>query len=158
MTFITGILALSGFMLLVLGLISVTLYILASLGLSYVLARLGFQYRFLAWIPVVNLFALALAVGDSDGSCRWFGVRMPSVLFAVIVTAVYYGAFGIDGWVKFMLVCLACGRMYQLVYSKIEGLPESDTALLGYLSGVIGIIPLVKFLIYRHNGLKGPWS
>ena len=134
----------------------VVLYVLNGLGTSYVLKQMGFKYPWFAWIPILNFIALALACRDSEGNITLFGIKIPGIVFSLwyILVLVVTRIPNVGSILSIVVQVIFYGRTLQLVYSKMEGTDEKDNAILGYVSGFITIIPLIKFLMYRSAGKK----
>ena len=129
--------------------LSIVFYVLWSIGCYRVLKKLGFQNAWMAWIPVVSYIALGLA--EDNKTMNLFGLDIPTVVYALwIVIWFVAGKIPSAGGILSLAVqILLSGRIYQHVYAKIEGRDESETAVIGFLSGWLGIIPMIKFLGYK---------
>lgn len=135
----------------------VVLYVLNALGLSYVLKSLGYAHPGFAWVPILNWIGLSFALKESDGLVPVFGsLRVPAWLLA------FYWVFswllglipGVGAILAFVFNILAAGTVYTNAYARMENRERSSMYVIGYLSGFIGLIAMIKFLIYRSHGKK----
>lgn len=132
--------------------LSIVFYVLWSIGCYKVLKKLGFQNAWMAWIPVVSYIALGLACNTEDNkTMNLFGLDIPTVVYAlwIVIWFVAGRIPGAGGVVSLAVQILLSGRIYQYIYAKLEGKKESETAVIGFLSGWLGIIPMIKFLGYK---------
>lgn len=126
--------------------IGIVLYILFSIALSRGLAACGYGEPWMAWIPVARKYALAdCAVHGMDRVYLW-DVPFPGWLFRFhwaicgILMFIPYG-----GWVLAVgLRIFAEGPCYAAMYAAVEGTAPGEKLLVGYLSAVIPVIPIVK--------------
>ncbi len=131
-------------------------YVLNGIGTMYVLKSLGFMYPWMAWVPFGRMIALGLCIGDIKDSTDMFGiVKMPNivlVLYSIIAVMIGW-CVPVIGRLLCFAVSLICGGMvFSIIYSKMEGTEVSDNYVAGYLSGLIGVVSTVKFLMYRLKG------
>ena len=145
-----------GAMLFVLMAVVVVVYVLNALGTMYVLRSLGYRNVWFAWVPFLGYVGLAMVCADSDGKVDMFGQKIPAVVLGLWFLASYVLGLvpGVGGILSLAVQVLCLGRIYQIVYAKMESAPEKDMQVLGYVSGLIPVIPMVKFLIYRSQGRK----
>ncbi len=135
-------------------LICVVLYVLSALGSRYVLKTLGHPSPWMAWIPLLETVALASCCEEEDNQVYVLNQPIPMNLFVLwpvlVIVCTFIPVVG-------TLLCLAInvlagGSMYAILYAKMEGKTRQECATLGYVSALICLIPVVKFLIYRHHG------
>lgn len=134
--------------------IAIVCYVLWSIGCYRVLQRLGWQHPWMAWVPVLSHIALGLACNTDDNkTMNLFGLEIPTIVYAlwIVIYFVVTRIPSVGSILGLLVQIVLSGRLYQYIYAKIEGKPESETAILGYLSGWIGIIPVIKFLGYKDK-------
>lgn len=146
-----GFFVLFGGLIFFLAVVSIAVYVLSSIGISKVLGMYGYANKWHAWIPFLNYYALAtVALGDSK-SYVLFGKDIPAAVFkfwwvSLFVTGLIPFVGGILG-IAIQVICF--GTVYTLIYSALENKTIEECKVLGYVSSIIGIIPLVKFLMYK---------
>lgn len=137
-----------GAVLLIVFLVIVAAYVLSSLAASRVLKIYGYKNAWMAWIPVLNFYAL----GDAavPHSLAFGGVELPAILFKVwwlLSFAVGYIP-EIGSWLSLAVQIFFLGSVITEIYAAVEGKKKEDVRILGYLSGWIPIISWIKFLTY----------
>lgn len=154
MNFISAILAGSIIILILCITLAIVMYVLWSVGCMRVLKALGWQAPWMAWIPVLSHIALGLAINTDDNkTMKLCGLDIPTFIYAFWI-GFYLIAIripGVGNLIGLIVMIALSGRIYQNIYSRLEGKPESETMIIGFLSGWLGIIPLVKFLSYKGN-------
>lgn len=131
----------------------VALYVVEALAIMRVLTILGYQNPWMAWIPLLNYFALARVTANENGNTRIFGFELPNMVFCfwwVAWLAVDYIP-NVGGLLGIVLRVICLGTCFIYIYSRVENKPESEVKALGYVSGLIPIIAIVKFLTYDKN-------
>lgn len=131
----------------------VAFYVLFAIGTMKVLKARGHAYPWMAWVPVLNYFALGQTCDEGDGNVTLIGLRIPTLVFSlwfVLFLVVGYIP-NVGSLLQTIVQVLFFGRTCQCVYAKMEGKPENETAVIGYLSGLLPIIAMVKFLCYKSN-------
>lgn len=131
----------------------VALYVVEALAIMRVLTILGYQNPWMAWIPLLNYFALARVTADENGNTRIFGFELPNMVFSfwwIAWLAVDYIP-NVGGLLGIVLRVICLGTCFIYIYSHVENKPESEVKALGYVSGLIPIIAIVKFLTYDKN-------
>lgn len=48
-----------------------------------------------------------------------------------------------------VVTILGAGKCYASIYATIEGVPEDKVKVIGYLSGWINLIAIIKFFGYK---------
>lgn len=154
MNFLGALLAGSIILLVVLLAVGIVFYVLRSIGCMRVLKALGWQAPWMAWIPVLSHIALGLAINTDDNkSMKLFGLDIPTVVYAfwIVIYMIATRIPSVGGLIGLIVMIALSGRIYQNIYSRIEGKPESETMIIGFLSGWLGIIPMIKFLCYKSD-------
>ncbi len=131
--------------------VSIALYILASLGNYYVFKRLNFEYAWLAWIPIASAVVLGLLAQDEESQITIFGQKLPGIIVALYM--IWAGVLNNVPYIGSILA-LACtiilgGTINAIIFAKMEGKTQQETQVMGYISGFIGIVRIVKFFQYR---------
>lgn len=150
---LSGLLAMSFGLLVFLFALVIVMYVLWSLAVFKVLKKLGSDWAWMAWIPVLSSIALAREADDGTGNVDMFGQKIPVNIFmfwsvANLLIAMIPGAGGILSRI-FSTIC--GGLVYRSVYARCEGRTESEMLALGLVSGFLPIIALVKFLSYKKD-------
>lgn len=136
--------------------IAVVYYILNALVHIKALKALGYNKPWLAWFPPLGLYwALAEVALDIDGEydMEVWSFCMPGIAFKLwYLIAVAVSFIPVIGTIISIILTIACaGTCYIKIYAKLDGKDESEVRLLGYLSGIIPIIPTFKFLIGKYR-------
>lgn len=128
-------------------------YILSSLAVLRVLRIYDYYNTWMAWIPLLNLYALGDAMSDGRQTIPLFEKELPSALFLfwwVIAWLVGYIPF--VGWIAGSVVrVLFFGTVFAEIYAKVERKPIEQVRVLGFLSGFIPLIGIIKFLCYPKD-------
>ena len=132
---------------------AVGLYVVEALAIMRVLTILGYANPWMAWIPLLNYFALARVTADQNGNTRILGFELPNMLFcfwwAAWLAVGYIPKVGNLLGLVVRVICL--GTCFIYIYSRVENKPEAEVQALGYVSGLIPIVAIVKFLTYDKN-------
>ena len=135
----------------VIAIVSIISYVLNAIGLYHVLKRQGYKNPWFAWIPILNTLGLCMASQDENGNIRIFGKDMDAGLFTCIqVISPFVLMFipGIGGVLSLIIHILFMGRVLHITYVRMEGVSENEKKVIAYISSVVSIITVVKFLIY----------
>ncbi len=133
--------------------IAVALYVVEALAIMRVLTILGYANSWMAWIPLLNYFALARVTADENGNTRIFGFELPNMVFSfwwIAWLAVGYIP-NVGNFLGLVVRVICLGTCFIYIYSRVENKPESEVQALGYVSGLIPIVAIVKFLSYDKN-------
>lgn len=135
----------------------VALYVLSALGTSYVLKAFGHKNPWMAWIPLLNYIAMAQIIADENGDVKIFNAKLQGTLYqfwwVILLVAYWFVPGTLGNLVGIAISVVFLGTNLKAIYAKMEGKPEEDVAVIGYLSGWIGLIYMVKFLSYKKNGV-----
>lgn len=133
--------------------VAIALYVLSSLGTYKVLKKLNYANPWMAWIPVLSLFALAHVTGNEEGNTKVLGYDVPTMVFSfwwIVYAAVSYIPH--VGGLLATAVCVIClGTCFINIYSRCENKSEQEVTAIGYVSGLIPIIAYCKFLSYKND-------
>lgn len=134
--------------------IGLVVYVLSSLAHMKALKALGYSKAWMAWIPFVRLYAFADVAADNQESVHMFGsVSVPAVLYkfwwVVWIVLPFVPIIGSLASTVELVVFL--GNCYVKMYARLEGTTEQDQQVIGYLSGLLPIIAIVKFLAGKYN-------
>lgn len=132
------------FMIILLGL-AVVAYVLYGLSHSRALKHMGYDKPWMAWIPFGNMMALAECTRQPEFKLGTLVVPMNVFRFwwaaALVINFVPF-----IGTLAFWVMMIICqGWCYGMIYAVTERRPVDEMRVLGYFSGVITIIPIVKF-------------
>ena len=151
---------------LIAGVIGIVCYVLSALGLMRVGKYLGYtENAWMAWIPFVSAYYLALISSTDDekaeGSVKMYNtVNIPLMLYnlgflVVIAIMGVLGALNLPAIVGTLFSVAYYGFLYFRVYSLLNNADPYDNGnsymVLGILSALIGLIPMVYFLQGRFN-------
>ncbi len=133
--------------------ILVALYVLSSIAIMRVLKILGYANAWMAWIPFLNYFALANVTADADGKNKIFGAELPNIVFSFwwVLQIIFNRIPNVGGLLATILQVICLGTCFINIYSRIENKDEKDVQAIAYVSGLIPIIAIVKFLCYDKN-------
>lgn len=133
--------------------VAVAVYVVEALAIMRVLTILGYESPWMAWIPLLNYFALARVTANENGNTRILGFELPNIVFCfwwVAWLAVDYIP-NVGSFLGMVLRVICLGTCFIYIYSRVENKPESEVQALGYVSGLIPIVAIVKFLSYDKN-------
>ena len=130
-------------------------YVLYGISHSRALKALGYARPWMAWIPLANYWALAEAAMDGEENVVFFSTVSVSTasfrlwwLFAYVVSLVP----GVGTILNIAMRVICLGTCYIKVYARLNGKTEAETQVLGYVSGFLPIIAVVKFLMGHYDG------
>lgn len=129
-------------------------YVLSSLAHMKALKALGYDKAWMAWIPFAQQYALADVAAANQSSVPLFGsVSVPAPLYkfwwAVWIVLSFIPIIGSIASVVWLVVFL--GNCYMKVYARLDGTSEQEQQVIGYLSGFLSIIAVVKFLAGKYH-------
>ena len=133
--------------------IGLVVYVLSSLAHMKALKALGYSKAWMAWIPFVRLYAFADVAADNQESVHMFGsVSVPAVLYKFwwVVWIVLPFVPIIGSLASTVVLVVFLGNCYVKMYARLEGTTEQDQQVIGYLSGLLPIIAIVKFLAGKY--------
>lgn len=127
-------------------------WVLTGYGRNKVLKAYSYKYPWFAWIPFLSIYSLTDIVCEDD-TINILDISIPTNVFKwwwlIILITLLIPSYGFFLYTFLTVVCK--GRIFQRLYSKCERLAEDQTAVLGYISGLFGIIPFIKFLLYPKD-------
>lgn len=134
--------------------IGLVVYVLSSLAHMKALKALGYSKAWMAWIPFVRLYAFADVAADNQDSVHMFGsISVPAVLYKfwwVVWIVLPFVPF-IGSLASTVVLVVFLGNCYVKMYARLEGTTEQEQQVIGYLSGFLPIIAIVKFLAGKYN-------
>ncbi len=134
--------------------IGLVVYVLSSLAHMKALKALGYSKAWMAWIPFVRLYAFADVAADNQESVHKFGsISVPAVLYKfwwVVWIVLPFVPF-IGSLASTVVLVVFLGNCYVKMYARLEGTTEQEQQVIGYLSGFLPIIAIVKFLAGKYN-------
>lgn len=134
--------------------VAIIMWILTSISHMKALRMLGYHTPWHAWIPILRCMAYADAVSKEDGFTI-FGQKIPANIFRfwwilLVVASLLSHVNGTLGSILNIVVNVIClGTIYIKMYAKLENRPEEEVQVVGYLSGWLPIIAIVKFFLYK---------
>ena len=134
--------------------IGLVVYVLSSLAHMKALKALGYSKAWMAWIPFVRLYAFADVAADNQESVHMFGsISVPAVLYKfwwVVWIVLPFVPF-IGSLASTVVLVVFLGNCYVKMYARLEGTTEQEQQVIGYLSGFLPIIAIVKFLAGKYT-------
>ena len=131
------------------------LYIWQSLEFYWLFRMCGYPNAWMAWIPVLRYYALAEVTGDGMGQTRLYlinqSISTDVFRFWPIVALVVSSFRNVGGILELLITILCLGSCFTTVYSKFENRDPNEVKVLGYLSGWIPLIGIIKLTQYRRR-------
>ena len=134
--------------------IALVVYVLSSLAHMKALKALGYDKAWMAWIPFAQQYALADAAADHQDSVHLFGsVSVPAVLYKFwwILWIVLPFVPVIGSLASTVVLVVFLGNCYVKIYARLDGTSEQEQQVIGYLSGFLTSIAIVKFRAGKSN-------
>lgn len=145
--------ALGAYLVVILVIVAVC-YVLTSLAHMKALKALGYDKAWMAWIPLAQQYALADAAAGNQQNVTLFGsFSVPAVLYKfwwvlwIILPVVPV----VGSLASTVVMVLFLGNCYVKIYAKLDGTTEQEQQVIGYLSGLLAIIAVVKFLAGKYS-------
>ncbi|MBQ7944348.1 MAG: hypothetical protein IJ326_09840 [Lachnospiraceae bacterium] len=132
----------------------IIMYILTALSHMKALKMMGYHTPWHAWIPILRYMAYADSVCRENG-VTILGQQIPTNVFKfwwvlIVIADVVALKFSTLGSILNLVVMVIClGTIYIKMYARLEGKEESEVQVIGYLSGWLPIIAVVKFFLYK---------
>ena len=134
--------------------IAIACYVVFSLAHMKALKALGYDKPWMAWIPFANYYAYADSVTKGQDSVTLFGnVTIPVMVYKLWWIAIFVAPFipVIGSLLLTVITVIFLGNCYVKMYARLENTPEQDQQVIGYLSGFLAIIAVVKFLAGKYD-------
>ena len=133
--------------------IAIAVWVLWGKSTSKVLKAFDYANSWMAWIPVLNYFALAQITADKDKNTTVIKWKIPTIAFSLwfIVGWVLAEIPNVGSILNIVLQVICLGTCFTFIYSKCEGKTVEEVQAIGYVSGLIPIIALCKFLSYKSD-------
>lgn len=152
-TYLT-IFALLGAYILVILAVLVVYYVVSSLAYMKALRALGYANPWMAWIPILSWYAIADAAADHEEQVTLFGsVTVPAMLYKLWWLIMFVCA-----WVPVVGSILSAavriiflGNCFMKMYARLDHTSEKDQQVIGYISGFIPLVAVVKFLAGKYK-------
>ncbi|MDE7478210.1 MAG: hypothetical protein K2M91_09725 [Lachnospiraceae bacterium] len=147
-------LAVLGTYLVVVLVVMLVCYVLTSLAHMKALKALGYDKAWMAWIPLAQQYALAdVAAGNEDNVTLFGTLTVPATLYRfwwILWIVLPFVPF-IGGLASTVVMVVFLGNCYVKIYARLDGTSEQEQQVIGYLSGFLVIIAVVKFLVGKYN-------
>ena len=133
--------------------IAIAFWVMWSISTYKVLKAFGYANPWMAWIPILNYFALAQITADKDKNTTVIKWKIPTIAFSLwfIVGWVLAEIPNVGSLLNIILQVICLGTCFTFIYSKCEGKTIEEVQAIGYISGLIPIIALCKFLSYKSD-------
>lgn len=134
--------------------IALAYYVVASLAHMKALKALGYDKPWMAWIPFANFYAYADAVSGGQDNVNLFGnLSVPAMVYKLWWIGYLVASFipAIGSILALVIMVVFLGNCYVKMYARLDNTAEQDQQVIGYLSGFIGLIAVVKFLIGKYD-------
>ena len=155
MDYVSGLLAIFGAIWIFLVAILIAVYLLSALGIKRVLEIYGYPRIWMAWIPLVQVWALAEAAAEGEDSWNLplVKVKCPTIVFQLCWLIVFLLGYipGVGSILSIIAAIVLYGGIYQHVFSRVENKTMDQVAVLAYISGLIQLIAWIKFLTYPKD-------
>ena len=127
-------------------------YLLTSFAYYKALKMLNYQYTWFAFIPFLRTYGLTAAINPGNYDVNIVGINIQAGLFNFwwILTYVLRLVPAIGGLLGIVWSVLAGGSVFTSAYAILDNKMESEVKVLGYLSAIIGLIPIIKFLTAKY--------
>lgn len=133
------------------GIVGIAVYVLYGISHMKALKAMGYDKAWAAWIPFFSSYALADCIPETKENVNIFGLSIPGNVFkfwwliAIVVTWVPV----VGSILSLAVNIIGAGFCYTSIYSILEGKSKDEVKVVGYLSGWLNIIAIVKFFTYK---------
>lgn len=133
--------------------IAIAAWVLWGYSCMKVLKALGYPNPWMAWIPNLNTFALAHCTADKEGNTKVISWKLPTIVFSFWFVAGWILAEipNVGSLLNLVLQVVCMGTCYIFIYSMCENKKEEDVRVIAYVSGLIPLVALCKFLSYTPD-------
>lgn len=131
--------------LLIFVIIGVIAWVLYGVSHSRALKHMGYTNHWAAWVPFYNFYALADCTGFTE--FRIWNIAIPMNIFKWLwAGALIVGFVPVVGSVLMIIILVVYqGWCYGIIYATTENTSLDNTRVIGYVSGIITLIPIIKF-------------
>lgn len=137
-------------------LIAVAWYVVTALGIYKILNLYGYDKAWLAWIPYGQYYALGdVACGGAE-ALPMFGKDLPALLYKLWWIGTFVVSFvpAIGTWLGIAIRVLFLGTVFTKIFMDTENKTLEDARVIGYISGFIPIVGVIKFFSITGNSSK----
>lgn len=133
------------------GILAIAVYVLYGISHMKALKAMGYDKAWAAWIPFFSSYALADCIPETKENVNMFGLSIPGQVFKFwwLVSFVVAYVPAVGGILSLAVTILCAGFCYTSIYSILEGKSKDEVKVVGYLSGWINLIAIVKFFTYK---------
>jgi hypothetical protein len=102
----------------------------------------------MAWLPLLQMYALADVTRDEDGFAYVFNKQVPGMLFNFWWLIAFFVAMvpGIGPLLSLAMQVICMGSCLIPIYATIDDKSESDVTAFAFVSAFFPIIWVIKFL------------
>lgn len=130
------------------------IYILHSISHYKMFKIVGYKDPWLAWIPYIKYYALVDCMNIVDEKVE----LLPRIMVPLSVLKFWWVSYFFVSWIPhigiyilWILNWICLGYCYKILYSRLYNKPVSEVKWLAYFSGLISLIPIVKFLCLKQS-------
>ena len=134
--------------------IAIVVYVLSSVAHMKALKALGYANAWLAWIPVAWQYALADAASEGRENVPLFGnTTVPAMMYKLWWIALFVLPFVpvIGPLASVVIRVMFLGNCYMKIFARLDRTDENSQKVIGYVSGFLPIIAVVKFLAGKYR-------
>lgn len=154
-TSLVATIAVLGVYIVVVVVIAIAYYVVSSLAHMKALKALNYERPWMAWIPLANYYAYADVTANRQESVPIFLGRLnvPAMLYkfwwAIMIVVSFIPEIG--SLLVWVLQTIFLGSCYIKMYAALEHDTEQSQQVVGYISGLIPVVAVVKFLAGKYD-------
>ena len=133
------------------GIVAIAVYVLYGISHMKALQMMGYDKAWAAWIPFFSSYALAACIPETKENVNIFGLSIPGKVFKFWWVLSFVVAYvpGIGSLLSLAVTIICAGLCYTSIYATLEGKSQDEVKVVGYLSGWISLIAIIKFFTYK---------
>jgi hypothetical protein len=132
----------------------ILVYVIYSYPMYKFFKLIGYEYAWLAWIPLCKWYAL-LKVSEYDGSGRLYINNKlfdrNTIAVLTIIGGIVSYLIPFSNLIISIFISIAIGAACRDLYSRFEKRPFVETTVLGYMSGFFRIVLIAKLYQYLYQ-------
>lgn len=138
-------------------LICIAVYVATAYPLFVILKEVGYEYAWLAWIPICQYFTIVMAFNAKDDpNLTIAGIEIPRPLagFAGVIAGVL-GNIPFIGFIFPILAVIVNGFILAEMYDVCEDSEPGQNTAMGIISALVGIVAIIMFWKYMGKANRG---